>query len=436
MKLFTKIILFSFILFLFNIDIARLRAEPSTMQVDLGVKGCNFNGICEDPDESLINCPVDCPPPASGSIPSTKNISLYNLVVEPDFNSAIISWKSSVSTKSTIRWGETTEVKAGTLTSVVFALNHRMEIINLKPGTMYYFTIESKDSSDNTNIYPPTYFFTKFLKDTTFPLAPRNVKTYADISGITITWENPPDPDFSYVRIMRHTDRFRGDPFLGKLIYEGSAEKFLDSNVTPGKKYFYVLFSRNKENKFSSGVGISETAFSEKKIPPPVEPEEIFPAVTPPETFLTETFFVHQYNQIVELLTNTKVIQIDGDKSTVVDTNSKTLADDWMKVTDQEKKVVGQYLFSFNVDSGRYQSVIPPLEKKGFYNVKIYRYKDNIQTIISEGSLEVRENMPLKTEKSYDYLHLNFFSYYVYIILLLLTLFLLLVYFQKRQKKQ
>jgi hypothetical protein len=97
---------------------------------------------------------------------------------------------------------------------------------------------------------------------------------------------------------------------------------------------------------------------------------------------------------------------------------------------------VGQYLFSFNVDSGRYQSVIPPLEKKGFYNVKIYRYKDNMQTIISEGSLEVRENTPLKTEKSYDYLHLNFFSYYVYIILLLLTLFLLLVYFQKRQKKQ
>ena len=124
---------------------------------------------------------------------------------------------------------------------------------------MYYFVIESRDAKGNSSTFPPVYFFTKFLKDTTFPLNPRNVKATADISGITITWENPPDKNFSYVRIMRHEDRFRGNPFLGKLIYEGSEERFLDKNVVPGKKYYYTLFSRDTNGDYSSGVGVSAT---------------------------------------------------------------------------------------------------------------------------------------------------------------------------------
>ncbi|PJC01761.1 MAG: hypothetical protein CO072_00085, partial [Candidatus Huberarchaeum crystalense] len=114
-----------------------------------------------------------------------------------------------------------------------------------------FFTIESRSASGKTNFYPPTYFFTKFLKDTTFPLSPRNLRASSDISGITITWENPPDENFSYIRMMRHEDRFKGNPFSGKLIYEGREEKFLDKNVISGKKYFYVLFAKDVLGNFS-----------------------------------------------------------------------------------------------------------------------------------------------------------------------------------------
>ena len=422
-------------------------AQSNSIQIDLGVEGCNNNGICEPGiGETLINCPIDCAvvtPPSGGSGSIPTNIYLYNLAIQPNFVNAIISWDSSVSTISTIRWGETTEVKEGTLSSVVFARNHRVEIINLKPGTLYYFTIESRDATGRINIYPPTYFFTKFLKDTTFPLNPLNVKASADIPGITISWKNPPDDNFSYVRIMRHEDRFRGNPFLGKLIYEGAEEKFLDKNVIAGKKYFYVLFSRDNKGNYSSGVAVSATAYSEKIIPTPTtppeeEPIEEIPEEKPSGAPITEIFFVHQYNQLVEPLTNTKTIKINSDKSTVVDINSKTLPDDWMKVISESGELIGEYLFSFNKDSGRYQGVIPPLPKEGNYIVKIYRYQDNVPTIISQGLLTVEEKIAQEIEKSDDtnYLLRYIFDYldWIYIIISIIILILTALLLKHRAK--
>ncbi|MFA6000428.1 MAG: fibronectin type III domain-containing protein [Candidatus Paceibacterota bacterium] len=425
--------------FLFNLNF--LNAQSNSIQIDLGVDNCNNNGICEGGENSL-SCPVDCPVVVPPIIPGTRQsgpplITINNLKIEPNFTSAMVYWTSSVSTISTIRWGESSEVGEGALKSIIYAQNHKMEIINLRPGTMYYFTIESQDVGKRTHLTAPFYFFTKSYKDTTFPLNPRNVRTRADITGITITWENPPDPDFSYIRIMRHEDRFRGSPFLGKLIYEGDGTSFLDADVIPGKKYFYSLFARNNKGEFSSGVAVSQVAFSEKKLPTTPPPKDgtgtgviTEPVITTPEAL--PTFFVYQYNQIAQILSLGKIINIAGDKDTIIDTYTKTLPDDYLWVKNNQEEVVGTYLFSYNKDSGRYQAVIPPLQQAGEYTVKTYRYRDGNFTTIAEGILQVQAEILPKTVSKRQPTCLCCPMIYV---LALIWLFLLLLFLKKTSKE-
>ena len=60
MKIFIKNYFILFILFLLNSNVIPLYAGSNSIQVDLGVGGCNNNGICETKGETLLSCPVDC----------------------------------------------------------------------------------------------------------------------------------------------------------------------------------------------------------------------------------------------------------------------------------------------------------------------------------------------------------------------------------------
>lgn len=404
-------------------------ADANSIQINLGVDGCNLNGICEAGlGETIANCAVDCTPPSpAGNATNTTGFKLpdvYNVTVSPELYSAIITWNTGRSTISTVRWGTTPETKDGTTRNIFFARNHKIQIINLAPGTMYYFTLENYDIYGNNYSTPPTYFFTKFLIDTAYPLNPRNVRTSTEEKGIRILWLNPADENFSYVRIMRHQNKFTGDPFVGKLIYEGNSENFLDTNVLAGKKYFYSLFSRNLDGRYSSGVGTQGIAFSKIIIPKISEPE--------PEN-ITERqvgdFFVHQYNQPVVLLAKESIIEIKNNTNTIVDTSDKTEADDYLVVSYEDGEKFGQYLFSYNQDSARYQSVVSPLPRTGKYTFEVLRFVNNEKKIIAQGWVlveEAQENIriiPVKEPPAYPYL---IFLWILLLILLILAIFILL----------
>lgn len=424
-----KTIIFILTIFIFS-PTSVILAGTNDIEVNLGVEGCNFNGICE-PVENIATCPVDCTPPSAttSSSSGSRLPDIYGLSVIPEVYSATINWNTGRSTISTVKWGTTPEVKDGTTRNILFARNHKIELINLKPGMMYYFTIDNYDIYGNIYSVPPTYFFTKFLQDTSFPLNPTNVRASASEPGTTIAWTNPVDENFSYVRIMRHDDHFRGDPQIGKLIFEGNAEKFLDTNVIAGEKYFYSLFARNKDGRYSTGVGVAEIAFS--KTPEIIEEEPVIPS-EPTEMF-SSNFFVHQYQQMVSLLSLENNVEVKNTESTIVDTNTRTFADDYLSVVGEDGRNIGQFFFSFNQDSGRYQSVVPPLPKAGTYTLQIFRYTNEGRKILAEGKILVTESP--KTEIPTPFTKSIKTSYSLWFVIPLLVLLILVIFLIIRHRK-
>ncbi|KKP77592.1 MAG: Fibronectin type III domain protein [Candidatus Nomurabacteria bacterium GW2011_GWC2_35_35] len=202
------------------------------------------------------------------------------------------------------------------------------------------------------------------------PQNPLKVQVVVNVNGIILSWLNPPDEDFSYIRIMRNENHFHGDPFSGKLIYEGNKQYFFDKNVVAGTKYFYTLFSRDTTGNFSSGSAVSAITFSFIKIPIPSIPTGDFVGPLP-------KYMVHQYNQKVKPF------------SITIDTETMIYSDDYLMVTGPGGENLGQYMFSFNRDSGRYESIIPPLQNTGAYTITIFRYKDNNPEILGKGLIFV-----------------------------------------------
>lgn len=365
-------------------------AESDGIGVGLDVSGCNNDGFC-DVGESVLSCPSDCTPPpgggGGGGHPIPQSITLSNIFVTSSFTNAFISWDSSVGTISTLRWGSTGDVKEGTIVSTIFEMKHNVEILNLKPGTIYYFTIESRDSLGFTNLNQPTPFVTKILEDTVLPENPTNIKTSVNKKGITLIWVNPTQKDFSFVRIMRHEDFFHGNPFSGKLVYEGNEESFLDINVISGKKYFYTLFSKNLDGRFSSGVATSARAFFEKEIKKETLPIE--KKIIKGKTLFK--FAIHQYGKEIKLFNNTETLELNGEESIIIDTASVIDSSYYVSVKNSNQEEIGIYTFLFNKDNGRYQSVISPLGYKGTYSISILRNKEENIEILDSGFIEIKE---------------------------------------------
>ena len=254
-----KVLLSAIFLFLgsFSFSIA------SSTGIDVGLKvgSCNNNGICERDTEDIFYCPADCTPvntTGSEVIGGVEENFFKNLTVEVSYNSVNIKWQSTVPTTSNINWGTNPDYKDGVLRNANFILDHNVRIDNLKDGTLYYFNIQAEDLLGKNKSIENQIFRTLFLPDTTPPGNVTNIKILSGISGITISWNNPSDEDFDYIRVMRNSTK-NTSPYNGKLVYEGKGNYFTDSKVKEGIRYFYSLFSRDRSGNYSSGLFVEVT---------------------------------------------------------------------------------------------------------------------------------------------------------------------------------
>jgi len=436
---FIKIFIFTAIIF-FNCSNFSY-AGSDGLNVNLHIGSCNNDGVCNTGEEDFFSCPADCTPivvpptpdpepnpkPTSGGVVGTLVMDnvFNNLTVEVSYTSATIKWQSVIPTMSSLKWGTNPDYKDGVLRNINFLLDHQVVITGLKEGTVYYFNIEAENLLGKTNSLENQVFRTLSLLDTTPPGNPTNVKASSLPSGITVTWENPKDLDFDYVRVMKNSDRYYGSPFVGHLVYEGDGKYFNDANVKAGSEYFYSLFSRDRAGNYSSGSLISIVHNPTGK---DTWGETLTPADKIPE--LVDSYIVTQGSFTYDFRIGS-VIPLSGDQVINIKTDytSQLKNDDmWVEIRDPNTGIMAQYFFTRVKDKDGYLNVqIPLFEKGGYYNVNIYNYgstlNNNTRELVNKGAFQIS-----KAES----VNKNGFNWYILwfilLIIFILLIFLLLIF--------
>lgn len=401
------------------------------INVNLDVNGCNKNGICEVGQENFLTCPEDCTPEkeeggsTGGSIPVDQNNLFQNFSVVPSYTSAIIKWDSYIPTIFILKWGENNDYKNGNLKNTNFVNNHSVEITGLKSNTLYYFTIETQTYLGKIVTIGDKTFTTTTPPDYTPPLNPTGIIASSVASGITLSWTNPPDKDFAYIRVVRSTERYQSSPYLGKLVYEGSGQYLRDSDVKSGVRYYYTLFARDKSGNFSSGsmedlIYTPPDSTEGQVFPKPPEPEIEVPITAP----ALPTSYTVEQNGVIKDFSIERTVAIEGDKISIVVANfniEKPAYDMWIEIKDKNNKVEGRYFFSDEKDDNDYKEVIvPAIRGGGVYDVLIFRHYDGNIELIHKGVFDVTALAVVKEKVQ---------SVWLFPILMILIIILLLILF-------
>ena len=406
------------------------------IDVNLKVGSCNNDGICQT-GEDLFNCPLDCTPvvpPITNTINGgsiSPDTIFKDLTVEVSYDSAVIKWKTSLPTISNLKWGTDTDYKDGIIKDADFLLDHKVELTNLKDGTIYYFSIEAVNLLGKINLLENQIFRTLSLPDTIPPENLTDVNINSTLDGVLISWKNPPDIDFDYVRVLKNSERYLGSPFLGSVVYEGKGSYFTDANVVDGNKYFYSIFSRDRIGNYSSGSLIN-----------------IIYNKTGKDTWGDKLTSIEKVEPIPNISYNTTqaltvydfklggVLNFSADEPIDIKTNyfPSTKNDDmWVEIRDSDGRIVGQYFFFREKDKDGFTSVrIPPLEKSEVYGITIYRYSNNMIYIVHNGIFQIKK---IGGESQYNYYWsiLWYISLVIIIILILLGLYLIFRRFLKHK---
>ena len=179
-----------------------------------------------------------------GSSGSLLPLKLVSLSVLPGQYSALITAGTNIHTQAVVSWGLTPDYELGTLVQTVFATDHTINIEGLTPATLYYFKIVLTDPHGRTLTLNNQKFTTTALPSVNLPLNVTNLQAAGGETAITLTWNNP-QINFDSVRIVRSELFYPKDLVDGKVVYEGAAEKFVDTDVVYGKTYYYTVFAKD-----------------------------------------------------------------------------------------------------------------------------------------------------------------------------------------------
>ena len=88
---------------------------------------------------------------------------------------------------------------------------------------------------------------------------PQNARITAADSSAILFWDNPSDPNFTRVQVVRSTNEYPASVNDGQIIYEGAKSGFTDINLANGQKYYYSIFAFNHLSHISAPLKFAVT---------------------------------------------------------------------------------------------------------------------------------------------------------------------------------
>jgi hypothetical protein len=119
----------------------------------------------------------------------------------------------------------------------------------------YEVTVCAIDKAGNSSPYTllNTSAFVQTEKDTVAPAAPTSFAASSAIKTVFLTWTNPTDSDFSYVKIYRNTSGTA--PTIGSAEYSTiRGSSFVDNSVAQGTTYYYWLTAVDRSGNESASL--------------------------------------------------------------------------------------------------------------------------------------------------------------------------------------
>lgn len=315
-------------------------------------------------------------PPGGGPLPVPPQPIFTNIAVEANTDSSEILWSTNPHTRGIIMWGATPDLELGSISAPLYNREHTTFIESLIEQKTYYFRIIAQDGFGNMVDSGIVSFITKGKDDVQSPSNPITFTAKVEGAAIRLDWQNPLDEDFRSVRIIRSPLFYPADTVDGALVYEGSLETFLDTEVEKDIRYYYTLFARDAAGNYSSGVVADAIIFTDggsEEIEPPFENLPDAPFVHPQIDALT--LYDLEYIQkgiLLPVSSTSPRIYIDGGYDLLVRLEYekvpevlKTIA---ITLTDPiEKDKHFSFLLRVNKDKSYYEARLSPLKRTGVY---------------------------------------------------------------------
>lgn len=316
-----------------------------------------------------------------GGILSAKvPLNITNIKIVPGFSSVVVMWTTNKPTGTKLSFGKTDKYEMGTFSSEEKKTSHTVSIDNLSPSSKYFFKIDLVGTDGQEVSFFGKEFNTLYLPSFELPANVKNLQVGVAQNNIKLEWSNPADADFDSVIVVRSSSFYPSNPFDGEVVYSGTDEKFYDAVKTPGATHYYTVFTKYKNNNYSSGSIISLTTKKEANtiIPVQKDPFVDLPVSKEKYTLLDKLKFSDfKFSQ----KNNVSIVR-DGSVSVSNDENFKvSIGYDklpevlktigvTLKHKDDENKIFS-FLLRVNKDKTAYEAVIAPIDDAGKYDAHI-----------------------------------------------------------------